>query len=229
MLIKWGSIVVEGSGKLGGHVFYKGKGDAVIRTLARAKNPQTKYQQTIKARFTKLTQDWSDLTEVQRQSWNNAESSFSRKNRFGDTVFLTGKNLYNALNQQRLIIGSPILLSAPMPAEQGFNILERVIYDISLPFLQLLGKFSSESFYVISATPPLRPGSAIRIDQLRIINVERANIAGDQLRNLVGTGIAYNDRFGPLKLGDLIDVGVYTVNPSGQRSSLSVVRAEIKV
>jgi len=124
MLIKWGSIIVKGSGKLGGHVFSSGNSGASVHTLARARNPQTKDQEAVRSRFTAFTQGWRDLTESQRESWYAAESSYSRTNRFGDVVSLTGKNLYESLNSQRNIIGLNTLQIAPMPTKLIKNVVE---------------------------------------------------------------------------------------------------------
>ena len=228
MLIKWGSIVVEGSGKLGGHVFYKGKGDAVIRTLARARNPQTRSQQTVKSRFTKLTQDWSNLTDDQRQSWNEATSSFSRKNRFGDVVLLTGKNLYNSLNQQLLITGQPLLDFAPVPRRQASNILNFITYDVSDAFLQLRGVFTDNAKYVVVATPKVSSGTTNVKALLRIIGVSAGSNDGDRVDDPVGLGNAYRDMFGNLAVGDTAYGGCYTVNSSGQKSTLALVRMNVR-
>jgi len=45
MKIKFGSIVVNGSGKLGGHVYSSNRGGNYVRTLATPSNPQTPAQQ----------------------------------------------------------------------------------------------------------------------------------------------------------------------------------------
>jgi len=223
MLIKWGSIVVEGSGKLGGHVFYKGKGDAVIRTLARARNPQTRSQQTIKSRFTKLTQDWSNLTDDQRQSWNEATSSFSRKNRFGDVVLLTGKNLYNSLNQQLLITNQPMLSFAPMPQFLGKNVVTSMLFKLSNSRLIVRGKFTPNEIYVILGTGMVSDGTSSVSDRLRIINVVTADINGLILKNFDNTGIDYIKIFGEPKRTKKYFGACYSVNESGQVTPISQV------
>jgi len=221
MLIKWGSIVVEGSGKLGGHVYYKGKGDAVIRTLARAKNPQTRSQQTIKSRFTKLTQDWSNLTEVQRQSWNQATSSFSRKNRFGDVVFLTGKNLYNALNAQRLIIGLPILVMAPLPTTIDAAIITQASILLRSEIFIIRGDFAGSTKYVVLATPSLSQGISNFKDKFRIIGVGITDSNGRDITGFSTQYDAYVNVFGvPIK-GSKVFIGLYSINSTGQKAIIS--------
>ena len=221
MLIKWGSIVVEGSGKLGGHVFYKGKGDAVIRTLARARNPQTRSQQTIKSRFTKLTQDWSNLTDDQRQSWNEATSSFSRKNRFGDTVLLTGKNLYNALNQQLLISEQPMLSFAPVPKPTPVNILQNVIFRVNAGLVILAGDFTNRGVYVIMSTGVVSKGSSESTNKLRIIDIGSGASNNTSLNSIRPIYDEYVLENGIPKVGDKIIMACYGVNEVGQRTPLA--------
>jgi len=224
MLIKWGSIVVEGSGKLGGHVYYKGKGDSVIRTLARARNPQTRSQQTIKSRFTKLTQDWSNLTDDQRQSWNEATSSFSRKNRFGDTVLLTGKNLYNALNQQLLLVNEPILMFAPRPGVTVRNTVNNAVMRNARGNLLISGDFKGGTTYVILGTAELSAGVQEIGNRFRIFSVAESSGTGAVIN---GFEIQYNRyvaKFGVLPNGANAYIGTYSVNKSGQKSSISIVK-----
>jgi len=228
MLIKWGSIVVKGSGKLGGHVFSGGPGGASVHTLAKARNPQTKYQMAIRARFNLLTQGWRDLTESQRESWYGAESEFSRTNRFGDTVFLSGKNLYNALNAQRLIIGLPILVFAPLPTLLNENIVTAVSIEISTSKIFISGFFTGNANYMVVATSSVSRGARSVNDKLRIIAIGVSFGNGGALRNRVEIYDGYVARFGEPKIGDKISIGTYAINSSGQRSTVYTVQAEFR-
>ena len=228
MLIKWGSIVVKGSGKLGGHVFSGGPGGASVHTLAKARNPQTKYQMAIRARFTLLSQGWRDLTESQRESWYGAESEFSRKNRFGDVVLLSGKNLFNALNAQRLIIGLPIEVIAPLPMETASNIIRTIVFDISAPFLFIGGIFTPGAEYIVVATPKVSNGAKSFRGQLRIIGIGVGDNNGNHLNGTISLGKAYIARFGSLALGDNAYAGCYPINNSGQKGQLATSRINVQ-
>jgi len=221
MLIKWGSIVVDGSGKLGGHVFSKSRGGATVRTLARANNPQTTDQQIIRSRFTVLSQNWRELTEVQRESWYDAETSYSRTNRFGDVVFLTGKNLYNSINAQRLLIGLPILDLAPLPAVlPGFR-LDSILINLSIPNFIIFGNFAIDQTYVVVATQGLSQGVKDTSGRLRIIGVVTNTGGSGQLGSAPVNYDLYVEKFGVPVAGTKVVVGVYSINESGQKSIIS--------
>jgi len=225
MLIKWGSIVVDGSGKLGGHIFSKSRGGNTIRTLARATNPQTIYQQLIRSRFTQLSQGWRDLTESERESWYQAESSFSRTNRFGDVVLLTGKNLYNSLNAQRAVIGLEVLDVAPMPDKLLINRNLDSRFGISTRTLVVKGEFASNTKYVIVATKGMSQGVRFANNNFRIIDTQISNSTGTRLGSGEQVYSKYIDQFGVPTGNDKIFVGSYYINESGQKSIISSLQA----
>ena len=107
MKIKFGAIVVDGRGKIGGHVASKNRGGAYLRTKVTPTNPQTTFQSAVRNRLTAFSQGWRGLTQAQRDAWNAAVSNFSKTDVFGDIKQPTGLNLYVKLNSKfRSSIGS---------------------------------------------------------------------------------------------------------------------------
>ena len=225
MLVKWGSIIVKGSGKLGGHVYSGGRSGASVHTSARARNPQTIYQTEVRSRFTRFTQGWRDLTESQRDTWYDAEESFSRTNRFGDVVTLSGKNLYESLNTQRAIIGLGALNVAPLPTELLKNTVTQARFAVSNNNLVIEGEFVGNATYVIVASKGLSQGVQFKRDSLRIITVGVSNSAGFRLEFTDEIYKAYVDRFGVPSENDKIFIGSYYVNSSGQKGLVSSILA----
>ena len=225
MLIKWGSIIVDGSGKLGGHIFSKSRGGNTMRTLARAINPQTTFQQVIRSRFTNLSQNWRDLTESQRESWYAAESSFSRTNRFGDVVLLSGKNLYNSLNAQLAILGRSYKSIAPMPTEIPKNIVSKVTINMSGEFISIEGDFVAFTQYILVGTPSVSQGVRNFNDSIRIISRGASGSGGTDIINGNVLYTNYVKRFGSLNIGRKLFIGTYGISESGQRSPISMVQA----
>jgi len=226
MLIKWGSIVVDGSGKLGGHVFSKSRGGATVRTIARATNPQTSFQQIIRSRFTRLSQNWRDLTEVQRESWYQAESSFSRTNRFGDVVTLSGKNLYESLNANRQIIGLGVINLAPLPTEIPVAIVTSANVSVSNGSMVISGMFKDSTDFVIVATEGLSQGSRNGKNKLRIIGIAESFTDGTAIAGFNDVYDDYVARLGIPNSSRKIFIGVYSISVSGQRSPVSSVVAK---
>ena len=49
MKIKWGALVVDGRGKLGGHVAAQNRGGSYLRTKVTPSNPQTTFQTGVRS------------------------------------------------------------------------------------------------------------------------------------------------------------------------------------
>ena len=118
--IKWGAIVVDGRGKLGGHVFTKTKSGATMRTKVTPVNPQTAAQASARSRLGGNSQAWAGLSEEQRSGWNALASETSKTNIFGDQYFPSGKNLFTSVNNNLVMIGRPPITEAPVFAELPF-------------------------------------------------------------------------------------------------------------
>ena len=115
--IKWGMIVTDGSGKLGGHVFSKNRGGSYIRTKVTPTNPQTTHQTHVRSIFATLSSKWSALTNAQRKSFRDKVSQFSRTNVFGDLKNPSGKALHQRLNQNLVLTGQPQKDVCPDPTD----------------------------------------------------------------------------------------------------------------
>jgi hypothetical protein len=119
MKVKFGAVVTEGSGKLGGHVFTKNRAGASMRTKVTPSNPRTSFQANVRSRLVVNSQAWAGLTDSQRQQWNSAAPNFAKSNIFGDKVNPSGFNLYQKLNNNLLAIGQPVINVPPSPVSVG--------------------------------------------------------------------------------------------------------------
>lgn len=130
--IKWGAIVVDGRGKLGGHVFTKTRSGATMRTKVTPVNPQTSAQASARSRLGGNSQAWATLTEAQRESWQVRAKETSKTNVFGDQYFPSGKNLFTSLNNNLLLIGEPTIAVAPAMSQMPF-IVELKVAIVAQP------------------------------------------------------------------------------------------------
>jgi len=213
MKIKFGSIVVNGSGKLGGHVYSSNRGGNYIRTLATPSNPQTPAQQTGRSIFTTLTQGWSSLTQSERDTWNGATGTFEKTDQFGDTRELSGKGLYISLNKELILIEQAKINTAP----SALSIVFPGVFAPTVTALDSTIVMNFESIppipgLVVRSSGPVSAGTSFVKDKLRNIAVNETADDGVML------GAAYEERFGALVVGQKIAFSVYTVNLSGQRS-----------
>lgn len=114
-LIKFGMMMTDARGKLGGHVFTKARNGATIRTKVSPANPQTPAQSLSRSIFATVSSLWRDLTEEQRIAWNAAVNDYSRTNVFGDNYLPSGKNLFTQLNCNLLNVGQIPIANPPLP------------------------------------------------------------------------------------------------------------------
>ena len=115
--MKFGAIVTDGRGKIGGHVASKNRGGAYLRTKVTPVNGQTTAQTSIRNRFTNLSQGWRGLTADERNAWNAAVADYARTDIFGDLHQPTGFNLYQRLNNNLVTIGEASISTPPLPRQ----------------------------------------------------------------------------------------------------------------
>ena len=58
MKIKWGALMVDGRGKIGGQVASKNRAGAYMRNKVTPVNQQTSYQLTVRNRLSYYSQNW---------------------------------------------------------------------------------------------------------------------------------------------------------------------------
>lgn len=115
--IKFGMMMTDARGKLGGHVFTKAKSGATIRTKVTPLNPKTSAQSEARSALGANSQAWRMLTENQRLAWNSAAQEVSKTNAFGDTYFPSGKNYFTAINNNLRNVGGAIIVDPPALVE----------------------------------------------------------------------------------------------------------------
>lgn len=217
MLIKFGAIVTDGRGKLGGHVASKNRGGNYMRTNAIPSNPQTDHQQAGRARLGGLSQAWGALTVEEITAWNNATQDFPRKNIFGDTKHLSGKNLFVGLNYMLQLVGASTNDSPPAPAD--------VSTPTDLTAAQISGSGASAEWnltaelsekadhVVIEATSPMTVGTSYFKNRFRVIGTRDDQDSGD-----IDIYDDYVERFGEPSSGKRVAFRILTVNSAGQKS-----------
>ena len=216
--IKWGAIVVDGRGKLGGHVFTKTKSGATMRTKVTPVNPQTSAQASARSRLGGNSQAWSSLSEDERRSWNALAQETSKTNIFGDQYFPSGKNLFTSVNNNLVMIGRPPILEAPSFAELPFIIDMIVGVDISAGEINLTVDVSGSvagHALVVEATAPSSAGKYNFDGAYRqiLVAITGAVPTPQALHN------AYIAKFGAPVEGKKIAFRAYYVSISGGNAS----------
>lgn len=160
-LIKFGMMMTDARGKLGGHVFTKTRNGATIRTKVTPTNPQTVAQQLARSIFGLVSAAWRTLSEGDRLAWNSAVSAYSRTNIFGDSYLPSGKNLFVQINSNLLNAGLNFISVPEIPADNPQFIVTSMVVDTAVETIDSV--FSSAVpgvgfTKVLEATRPFSPG-----------------------------------------------------------------------
>lgn len=221
--IKFGMMMTDARGKLGGHVFSKNRAGSFVRTKVSPSNPNTQAQSQARALFSAISQQWSSLTQPVRDSFDAAVKDWARTDIFGDLRNPTGKNLFQRLNNQAQSAGLAPVVTLPAKLEMPDAIISQVDVSISGTSIDLVGAdISATTQLVVFATGPLSAGTKSAKNRLRQIFAVAGNAFDD-----TDLWDAYVAKFGAPALGQNIQIGVKYVLHSGQASPMQVLKAVI--
>lgn len=206
-LIKWGMMVVDGRGKLGGHVLTKSRNGATVRTKVTPANPQTSYQQANRALFGQLSSNWASLTEAQRKAWNEAVGAWQKTNIFGDLKSPSGRDLYiscnrNILQVEGVAIDTPQLKGGVLPnaiASVDFDQVEEKIV------VTMANGAASEESIAVSLTAPMSAGRYNFSGAYRFVKYDKGPAVAIPYAD-------YEERFGSLIDGQAMGIQVVIHN-----------------
>lgn len=196
MLVKFGSIVTDGRGSVGGHTLSRNTYGAIMRTKVTPVNRATTAQQNVRSSFTAIAQMWRGLTDAQRAAWASLAQEVSRTNIFGDSVSLTAFNLFVRLNRNIAAISGTLISAAPaLPTMSALTTLS-VTATAGTPSLSVVfapTPVPTGFKMVIQATPQVSAGISFVKSEFRQMTV--VNAAGTSPQDCLS---AYNTLFGTL-------------------------------
>jgi len=170
MKIKYGSIVTDGAGKLGGHVYSKNASGSYVRTKVTPTNAQTDAQTEVRARFAALSQAWRSLSDSTRAAWIAAVSSFTSTDVFGDTVTPTGLQLYQKLNNNLETVGEAAIDDAPVVGSvEALSSLSATATEAGVVTITYSPAIPATQKSKIFATAPMSPGISNANSDYRLI------------------------------------------------------------
>ena len=226
-LIKMSGVgITEASGKLGGSVFSRTKGGAVLRNRVVGTNPQTVAQQAVRAIFGAISSAWRALTTEERENWNSIAEDYPYQNRLGETKILSGKALFQKLNNNLLYAGeslktspsSPEGVNAPVEIDT-FELQDDAGALVSNGFINLATAGDNTTIVVVEATPPLSPG--IKNATPRFVRIGQVTASSSVAT--IGSPFMDNNYipvFGVPAVGSQVQVRVFSVNPNtGEKSA----------
>jgi hypothetical protein len=110
-----GAIVSEIRNKIAATVYSKNGAGAVIRNRVTPINRRSPGQTANRQILASFSSGWRGLTQAQRDAFNAAASNFPQTDALGQTVILTGEQLYIRLNANLTLIGGTPITAPPIP------------------------------------------------------------------------------------------------------------------
>lgn len=210
MKIKFGALVTDGRGKIGGHVASKSASGAYLRTKVTPVNRQTSYQMVARGRLALFAQSWRSLTAAQRSAWDAAVVNFAKTDVFGDVRNPSGANLYSRLNINLARIGSSPILLPPAPVAVASPDTIALEAAVNGPYLNLIWTGSNPSATCTWVWRISRQVSAgIRFGKNLLVDMD---LLTDGTTSPIDDWGTYQPRFGDLVVGARIFAEVIAID-----------------
>lgn len=207
MKAKWGALIVDGRGKIGGHVASKNRSGAYIRTKVTPVNPQTSFQGAVRSRFTTLSQDWRGLDEAERLAWNAAVGDYQSTDVFGDLKNPTGFNLHQKLNNNLLNIGESQVSVPPVPSA------------VQAVVITALASAAGAGTLTVTYSPAIAAGSTVKVFATAPQSAGKSFVKSEYRQ--IGTMAAAD--VSPFSLETLYDAKFGSVGAAGQKIFVKMV------
>ena len=213
MKIKWGMMMTDGRGKLGGQVASKNRGGAYVRTKVTPVNPQSLAQSGVRSNFSAVSALWRGLTDANRASWNEAVNNWQRTDIFGDLKTPSGFNLFMRLcTPLQNAFGYVITAQyAPTPVEMPALSEVSAEYDVDTSTLALATDVANDLdldqyVYNIYATAPQSSGKSYVKNAFRLIGWVEADALTRDITDL------YTAKFGTLPAPSNVQIRVQALS-----------------
>jgi len=221
MKINFGAAVADARGKFAGNVFSKSRFGAYIRRKSSPTQPRSTKQNSVRSSFSQFAKRWgSTLTEIQRAAWRSLAAAHPVTNVFGNSVILTGLQLYVQVNQNLAQVGVALIDDAPITLSVGapgaltahtFGVAAGISVDPTTDA-------AAGEHYELLCGPPQSAGRQFIGSGMRILKTA----AGGAGPYTLSTAL-YEARFGTVVEDMLVPVGlVYVDDTTGAKSARSI-------
>ena len=218
MKIKFGSIVTDGSGKLGGHVYSKNRGGNYVRTNAVPSNPRTAAQILARSRFGQASAGWKALTAQQREAWEE----FARINPYTDNLgqqrHLSASAAYTRSSNNLLTVDkAPITVPTEVKEAITFETFRGMFTDPSTAQVEFLNVDISDiggAKLLVKASPPFPASQKYAANKLRVVGAYDGTDI-DAQTNVLDFGSDYTSNIGGLVSNMRVAWEIHLIDSNG--------------
>lgn len=155
------NFISNASGSVDGLTFSRNKGGLYIKKKSNPVNPNTPQQNVVRARLQSLANSYRSLSVSDRNAWADAAENYPVTNRLGKSKVLTGQQLYQKLNLQRLNVGLAVITNPLAPVDLDAPVIGTSSLDLTSGIFSI--GFSPDPIpantkMLIEATAPLSSG-----------------------------------------------------------------------
>lgn len=219
-LVKFGGGVAEMRGKQGGVIYSRNAAGAYIKTKVTPVNPQTSYQQAVRAMLQGISQSWKTLTEAQKDGWDTLGAQVTRINVFGDSLPYTGYALFMRLNLNLEQIEQATIVNAPTVPSIDTLVLGAISFDAGPDAMTVLftpSQAAKATSIITYTTGNIVTGRRFVKNLRRLIQFDSESTGTLDIQS------SWEDRFGALIVGARVFVALKLVDEaSGFDGSLVV-------
>jgi len=221
--VAFSALVNDLRNKVGGNVFTKVRSGAMVRIKVSPTQPRTSAQTAVRANFTALSKGWDTISQSQRNGWIALAASLPKKDVFGNTFYLTGLQMFQALNRNLQEIGVAVIDDAPASVSVGAPGALTLVATAGTPTLTVdaATEPATGEVPIIYATKPLNAGRKFVGKNRQILDaaIAAATAGPWDIESL------YAAKYGTLVAGQNINIGVkYVNNTTGAGSGISVAQ-----
>lgn len=112
-LVKYGSLVTELKGKVGGQVFQGSMYGPILRNEYKGSTKRSYVSTEANMVISELAAEWNELSNEQRQGWSDNAWMFPVLDKFGNTMVLDGYNCFVHLNFILAEFGETLIENVP--------------------------------------------------------------------------------------------------------------------
>jgi hypothetical protein len=222
-----GAIVSEIRGTIAATTHSRNRGKAIMRNRVTPINRRSTTQSQRRQQMASFASQFRGLDQAQIAGWNSAGLNFPLQDNLGQTIYLTGEQLYCRFNLNLQLIGIAPISDAPAPTSFEVLALGAIVATDADTITAAFTPTPVPTGFslVVRATGPKSPGrSFVSPSEFRFIQSVAA--AGTSPVNIAA---AYTARFGSLAnaVGQKIFVEIFLVDAATGQAGQKVRASHI--